>query len=341
MMRPAIALLLGDPAGIGPEIAVKLLAEGDVLRSADVLILTDPVMLAAGERVAGAKVAHRLCRSLSEVAFEAGRPTLLAADLLQGEAPVPGKATLASGRAALLAIETAVAAARLGLVQGIVFAPLNKQAMKLAGLAHEDELRLMQALFEVDGFTSEFNITGDLWTSRVTSHIPLREVADTLTVEGVCDAIAIVHHSLRAAGIERPRIGVAALNPHAGDGGNCGREEITTIAPAVERMRGTGVDARGPFPADTIFVAARAGEYDAIVSMYHDQGQIAMKLLGFEGGVTLHGGLPVPVATCASGTAYDIAGRGVARFEGLKNAFALAAKMARATRAGKELISPA
>jgi 4-hydroxythreonine-4-phosphate dehydrogenase len=340
VIRPAIALLLGDPAGIGPEIAVRLLAEGEVLRGANILVLTDPATFAVGERVAGAKVPYRLCSSLAEVAFEAEQPTLLAADLLKGEPVIQGKPTRASGRAALRAIEAAVDAARRGVVQGIVFAPLNKQAMKLAGLAYEDELRLMQVLFGVDGFTSEFNITGELWTSRVTSHIPLREVADALTVEGVCAAVAIVHRSLRAAGIQRPRIGVAALNPHAGDGGNCGREEITTIAPAVEKMRGAGVDAHGPFPADTIFVAARAGQYDAIVSMYHDQGQIAMKLLGFERGVTLHGGLPVPVATCASGTAYDIAGRGVARFDGLKNAFALAAKMAAATSASSTLISP-
>src|SRR5207302_691242 len=110
----------------------------------------------------------------------------------------------------------------------------------------------------VKGFVCEFNVTGELWTSRVTSHIPLREVAGALTLEGVCDAIAIVDKSLRAAGIGRPRIGVAALNPHAGDGGNCGREEIDIIAPAVERMRGRGIEALGPFPADTIFVAARA-----------------------------------------------------------------------------------
>ena len=201
-------------------------------------------------------------------------------------------------------------------MQGIVFAPLNKHALRLAGMTHEDELRWMAERLGVDGFTSEFNITGDLWTSRVTSHVPLREVADAITGAGVIDAVRIVQRYLVAAGIAAPRIAVAALNPHAGDGGSLGREEIDVIAPAIESVRREGIDARGPLPSDTVFVAAKRGDYDAVVSMYHDQGQIAMKLMGFDRGVTLHGGLPVPVATCASGTAFDIVGRGIANVEG-------------------------
>ena len=142
----------------------------------------------------------------------------------------------------------------------------------------------------------------------MTSHIPLRDVADAITIDGVVEAVRIVDGNLRAAGNAAPRIAVAGLNPHAGDGGSLGREEIDVIAPAVARAQAEGIDARGPLPSDTIFVAARRGDFDAVVSMYHDQGQIAMKLMGFDSGVTLHGGLPVPVATCASGTAFDIVG---------------------------------
>jgi hypothetical protein len=130
------------------------------------------------------------------------------------------------------------------------------------------------------------------------------------------------------ATVASPRIAVAALNPHAGDGGSLGREEIDVIAPAVEAVRREGIDARGPLPSDTVFVAAKRGDFDAVVSMYHDQGQIAMKLMGFDRGVTLHGGLPVPVATCASGTAFDIVGRGIANVEGLQAAFDLVARIA-------------
>jgi len=307
-----IALLLGDPAGVGPEVAAKLLADAGAMRLAEVLVIGDPAVLEAGERAAGIGLSPRPALRKIEV---------------NGKVEL-GRASAAGGRAALAALDAAVDAAKRGEVQGIVFAPLNKQAMKLAGLKHEDELRYMQERFDARGFVSEFNITAKLWTSRVTSHIPLHDVGNALTVQGVCDAIEILDRSLRAAGTERPRIGVAGLNPHAGDGGKCGREEIDIIAPAIERMRAQGVEATGPHSADTVFIAARDGRYDAVVTMYHDQGQIAMKLLGFEHGVTLHGGLPVPVATCASGTAYDIAGRGIARYEGLKRAFELTAAMA-------------
>jgi len=325
--RPRLAVLLGDPNGIGPEIAVKLLARGDTLAQADVAVYADPAMLAAGERIVGTRVEmHRGAPGSLE--FRPGQPTLAALNLIDAGAITPGQATPAGGRAALVALETAAKAARRGDIDGIVFAPLNKHAMRLAGLTQEDELRYLQQIFGVTDFVSEFNITGSLWTSRVTSHIPLRDVADAVTGDGVIAAVRIADRYLKGAGIAMPRIAVAGLNPHAGDGGSIGREEIDVIAPAVERMRGEGIDARGPLSPDTVFLAARRGEFDAVVSMYHDQGQIAMKLMGFDNGVTLHGGLPVPVATCASGTAFDIVGRNVANGEGLVQAFSLAARIA-------------
>nr|MDQ6881988.1 4-hydroxythreonine-4-phosphate dehydrogenase PdxA [Pseudomonadota bacterium] len=146
--------------------------------------------------------------------------------------------------------------------------------------------------------------------------------------QGVCDAVHMLDAALRDAGLERPRIAVSGLNPHAGDAGSIGMEEIDIIAPAVVQLKARGIDAQGPFSPDTVFIAARRGDFDAVVSMYHDQGQIAMKLLGFEQGVTLHGGLPVPVATSASGSAFDIAGRGIATVEGLQHALDLCVRMA-------------
>ena len=325
--RPRLAVLLGDPNGIGPEIGVKLLARAATFANADVVVYTDPAILAAGERIAGASI-DPVRADPGALRFEIGRPTLAALSLIDAAAITPGRATREGGHAALAALDTAAAAAKRGDVDGIVFAPLNKHALRLAGLAHEDELRHLQATFGVHGFVSEFNITGALWTSRVTSHIPLREVADAITVAGVVDAVDIADRYLKASGIAKPRIAVAGLNPHAGDGGSIGREEIDVIAPAVERARGKGVDAQGPLSPDTLFLAARRGDFDAVVSMYHDQGQIAMKLMGFDSGVTLHGGLPVPVATCASGTAFDIVGRNVANSAGLEQAFDLAARIA-------------
>jgi 4-hydroxythreonine-4-phosphate dehydrogenase len=241
-----------------------------------------------------------------------------------------GQCTAAAGAAVLEALTAATGLAKDGMVDAILFAPMNKHSLRLAGMQEEDELRYMQKRFGVKDFVCEFNITGDLWTSRVTSHVPVREVADLITPQAVDDAVRIIDKALRRAGIARPRIAVSGLNPHAGDGGSIGMEEIEVISPAVEKLKREGIDASGPWSPDTVFIAARRGDFDAVVSMYHDQGQIAMKLMGFERGVTLHGGLPVPVATSASGSAFDIAGKNVAGIEGLQAAFDLCVRMASA-----------
>ncbi|HSV55183.1 MAG TPA: 4-hydroxythreonine-4-phosphate dehydrogenase PdxA [Burkholderiaceae bacterium] len=326
--RPRIALLLGDPSGIGPEMALKLLARARNCDAADVLLIADPLALASGQQIAQLAPDVLPVRSLDDLKFAPGRVSLLAQDWLGGVAPVLGESNAASGRASFEALALAVEAARRGLVDGIVFAPLNKHSLRLGGMTHEDELRYMQERFGVGGFVCEFNLTQDLWTSRVTSHIPLKDVARHITGQGVCDAVDILHTALRRAGIAQPRIAVSGLNPHAGDSGSIGMEEIDIIAPAVRELQAQGLDARGPFSPDTVFIGARRGDFDAVVSMYHDQGQIAMKLMGFEQGVTLHGGLPVPVATSASGSAFDIAGKGVANCEGLQQAFDLCVRMA-------------
>lgn len=302
--KPRIAVLLGDPGGIGPEMAVKLLARQRNLDAARVLLIADPVVLAAGERAAGMKLDPLRIDGFDDLRFEDGRPTLLQHDWMGGREPVLGESNEASGRASFEALELATAAVQRGQAEGILFAPLNKHSLRLGGLVHEDELRYMQERFAVTGFVCEFNLTGSLWTSRVTSHIPLKEVASHITVEGVSDAVKIIASALRRAGVAQPRIAVTGLNPHAGDGGSIGMEEIEIIAPAIERLRAEGYDARGPFSPDTVFIGARRGDVDAVVSMYHDQGQIAMKLMGFEQGVTLHGGLPVPVATSEIGRAH-------------------------------------
>ncbi len=168
--------------------------------------------------------------------------------------------------------------------------------------------------------------------ARVTSHVPLKDVAELITETGILDAIDLIDGELKRAGNPAPRIGVAGLNPHAGDGGNFGREEIDVIAPAVERAKMEGYAVAGPYPADTIFVRAKKGEFDAVVTMYHDQGQIAMKLMGFGRGVTVQGGLPVPVTTPAHGTAYDIVGKGIAEIESTRQAFLIACRIGESLR---------
>jgi 4-hydroxythreonine-4-phosphate dehydrogenase len=317
--RLRIAFFAGDPNGVGPELVAKLLSSAEPAKRAAVRLIGDRDVLAQAERLTGAMIRP-------DIAFES-------LPGLGQEARTPGAVHPAAGAWMLAGLARCAALARAGEADAIVFAPLNKQALKLGGLKHPDEQHLLAELLEARGYTVEFNVIDRLWTSRVTSHIPLRDVAATITADRVADAVRVIDRGLRQGGIERPRIGVAGLNPHAGEGGTLGREEIETIAPGIAHAQADGIDARGPFPADTIFVAARRGDFDAVVTMYHDQGQIAMKLMGFDRGVTVLGGLPVPVTTCAHGTAYDIVGRGVANPLPLTNAFALAAEMAARARA--------
>jgi len=199
--KPRIAVLLGDPSGIGPEMAVKLLARQRNLDAARVLLIADPAVLASGERIAGERLNPLRVDSLDAVRFEDGRPTLLARDWMEGREPVLGESNEHSGRASFEALELATLAVRRGQAEGILFAPLNKHSLRLGGLVHEDELRYMQERFAVEGFVCEFNLTGSLWTSRVTSHIPLKDVASHITVQGVSDAVKIIANALQRAGV--------------------------------------------------------------------------------------------------------------------------------------------
>jgi len=300
--KPRIGLLAGDPTGIGPEIAAKLLAEPETHESADIVVIGDPTVFPADQKLPILEVplaAHPLFAHVSKEA---------------------GAFTLATLKRAAEAIKT-------GDIDGLVYAPLNKQAMKLAGLFQEDEMHYLAYELAFDGLCSEINVAANLWTTRVTSHVPLREVADLIDEPGVYNAIALLDRIMRASRETPPRIAVAGLNPHAGEGGLLGYEEIRIIGPAVARAKGDGIDVSGPYPADTLFIAARRGDFDAVVTMYHDQGQIAMKLMGFEKGVTLHGGLPKPIATPAHGTAFDIAGKGIANAGPIREAFRLVLRL--------------
>jgi 4-hydroxythreonine-4-phosphate dehydrogenase len=319
-LRPRVAFFAGDPNGIGPELVVRLLHKPEASEGAAVRLIGDRAVLAGAERLVGAMIRP-------DIAFEA----------LPGcgdDARTPGKVNAAAGAWMLAGLKRCAALARAGEADAIVFAPLNKRALKLGGLTHPDEQHLLAELLEARGYTVEFNVIDRLWTSRVTSHMPLKDVAAAITSERVADAVRVIDRGLRRGGVARPRIGVAGLNPHAGEGGTLGREEADAIGPGIARAQAEGIDARGPFPADTIFVAAQRGDFDAVVTMYHDQGQIAMKLLGFDRGVTVLGGLPIPVTTCAHGTAYDIVGRNAANPVPLANAFALAIRMVRGANTG-------
>jgi 4-hydroxythreonine-4-phosphate dehydrogenase len=327
-MTPRLALVLGDPAGIGPEIMARLLAERANRDKAALLLVADPEELAEGMRIAGVEVP--LARVNDPAALAPGRVAL---HEVRCRAAIPrGRPSAEGGAHAMDTLRECLALAQAGTVDGICFAPLNKSALHMAGMGHPDELHWFAEVLGHKGPHSEFNVLDGLWTCRVTSHVALREVAGLVTPEKVIGAVALIRDALIQAGVAEPRIAVCGLNPHNGDNGAFGREEIEVIGPALEEARRRGLSCEGPYPADTIFLRAQprgdgTRDVDAIVTMYHDQGQIAMKLMGFWRGVTVAGGLPVPIATCAHGTGFDIRGKGAARVGALQAAFDLACAM--------------
>ena len=327
MKTPTIALFTGDPAGIGPELVAKVLSTPGALPPARIVVITQKVGLEAAAGDVGAAL------DLPAVTADAARGNGAGIVRLQwngwaAPAFARGQANADNGGFMLDALRVALDLWRSGQVDAVSFAPLNKAALRAGGMTEEDELRWFAQELDHRGVCGEFNVLETLWTSRVTSHVALREVADLLSAEKVAEAIGMLDAALRRAGIANPRVGVCGLNPHNGDNGSYGREEINVITPGVRLAASRGHGADGPYPADTIFVRAKNGAFDGIVTMYHDQGQIAMKLLGFERGVTVQGGLPMPITTPAHGTAYDIAGRGIANAGAMKNAFDLACRMA-------------
>ena len=326
-MKPNIALVIGDPAGVGPELVVKLLAD-EVASQANVYVIGSRAVLAGAMHETGVH------RDLPIVALsyigsrDLPSPVLVDWPGLNADGFERGQAKADNGKFMLDMLTLGARLTQQGATDALCFAPLNKGALRAGGMQQQDELRWFEDLLGCHGYTGELNVLDTLWTSRVTSHVALRDVSGLLTAEGVADAAKLITDSLLAAGKTEPRVAVCGLNPHNGDNGNYGNEESTVIEPGIALARSRGCAVDGPFPADTIFVRAKNGQYDGIVTMYHDQGQIAMKLMGFERGVTVQGGLPIPVTTPAHGTAYDIAGRGIANVGAMKNAFDLACRMA-------------
>ncbi len=329
-MRPMIALAMGDPAGIGAELAARLLVDPDIADVADILLIGDRRVLALGERHAGIEVDLQDLDGFSE----RGQALADLGHLDPADVEV-GESSEAGGDFALVNFRVALKMAAAGIANAVAFTPFNKHSMRLAEGDYVDEIGFIKRTIGAAKDGSEFNILEEVWNARVTSHIPLGEVAAHITPERIGKAIDLTIESLQAVGVERPRLAVAGLNPHAGDGGNFGREEIEVIEPAVRAAADRQLAVEGPFSPDTVFLRAQAGLHDAVLTMYHDQGQIAMKLMGFDRGITLIGGYPFPITTPAHGTAFDIAGKGKANPGAAKRALLIGADMARRRFAGE------
>ena len=328
MRKPVIGLMLGDVTGIGPEISARLLASPAASEAANIVVVGDRRVLDLGIRNAGVKLGYRAVTSIDAARFPAEQLPVLDLGNIDPTQFKQGEPSAESGRLTGETLKFMIDLALAGKLDGICFAPLNKGAMFKGGWKFNDEHQMFANLTDHRGFFGEMNVIREFSTFRVTSHVALREAVTMVTPERITSAIRLADDTLRAAGHAQPRIGVAALNPHNGENGLFGDEEIRIIRPTVEKLRADGVNCTGPISSDVIFIKATRGEFDGVVMMYHDQGQIATKLLGFNKGVTVTAGLKTVFTTPAHGTAYDIVGQGKADPGAMEHAFTLAAKMA-------------
>lgn len=326
-VRSLVAVTMGDPAGVGPEVVTKALARDKVWDCCRPLIVGDARVLEKASALVDAPLTPRTIASVSHACFERAAPDVLDLHNVDLAALQPGMVSAACGRAAVEYVERAVELALAGEVDGIATGPINKAALQAADVPYVGHTELLAALTG-EGRVTTMLATPGLKVVHVTRHVPLRDVAGHITRERVLETIRLTDTGLRGMGVERPRLAVAALNPHGGDGGLLGREEIEVIGPAVEAARAEGIKAHGPIPADSVFFRAIGGEFDAVVAMYHDQGHIPIKTHGFERSVTVTLGLPIVRTSVDHGTAFDIAWQGRASEESMVEAILLAAEMA-------------
>ena len=328
MSKPVIGLMLGDVTGIGPEISARLLASGTASEIANVVVIGDKRVLDLGIKNAGVKLGYHTVASVDAIRWPSETLPMIDLGNIDPARFQQGVASAESGRLTGDTLKHMIDLALLRKIDGICFAPLNKGALHQGGWKFNDEHQMFAKLTGHAGCFGEMNVIREFSTFRVTSHVALREAVNLVTPERIENTIRLADETMRAAGHAKPRIGVAALNPHNGENGLFGDEEIRIIRPTVEKLRAAGVDCTGPISSDAIFIKARNGDFDGVVMMYHDQGQIATKLLGFNKGVTVTAGLKAVFTTPAHGTAYDIVGQGKADPGALEHAFTLAAKMA-------------
>ncbi|MBI2973697.1 MAG: 4-hydroxythreonine-4-phosphate dehydrogenase PdxA [Armatimonadetes bacterium] len=314
---PVIGITIGDPAGIGPEIVVRALAHEAVRASGSAVVIGDGWVLERAMNVTGTRLE-----------FGTGGHARLV-DLANVDHRLQwGKIQSTAGAAAGQFIERAVQDALAGRIDALATAPLNKEALWRAGYRHLGHTEMLADLTRTSDPLTMFQVRG-LRIFFLTRHLSLREALDQIRREKIAAILPRIDAELHRLGIERPRVAVAALNPHAGEGGALGREDLEEIAPAVADARSRGLTVDGPVPADAVFAQALDGRYDAVLSLYHDQGHIAAKTLDFHGAVSVTLGLPFVRTSVDHGTAFDIAGKGLARADSMIAAILAAGDLVR------------
>jgi len=334
--RPLIAVTMGDPAGIGPEVVCRALSEADLTAEARLLVIGSRLVLTQRAERFGIPVELPTVSNPGQL--EGGGPdaALLEPAGVELAQLQLGKASAVGGRLAMACIEEAIRLCLTGTVEAMVTGPINKQALLLSGSAFPGHTEMLASRTGSRKATMML-VGGGLRVALVTTHVALRRLPGLITAERILQTIEVTDRALKDwFGVAEPRIAVCALNPHAGDGGRFGNEDATTVAPAVTEAKKRGIDCTGPLPSDTLFYQVHQGCYDAAVALYHDQGLIPLKLLAFDSGVNVTLGLPIIRTSVDHGTAYDIVEEGVASPTSMIEAVKLAAEFARRERARME-----
>ncbi|TPQ23550.1 4-hydroxythreonine-4-phosphate dehydrogenase PdxA [Streptomyces sporangiiformans] len=299
---------MGDPCGIGPEITLKACA--DSRRTVPVVVIGDMGVLARTDRVAGTGLTLRPISSVDQAEFAPGTVDVLAENGLPADLSW-GTLDARAGAASFQYVRRGIQLAMAHEIRALVTAPINKEALRMSGVPYPGHTEILADLSDTKDYAMMM-ATDELRTVLVTVHQSLRTAIDAITTARELDIIRLTHRTLQRSGLPTPRIAVAGLNPHAGENGLFGREDLDIITPAIQAAQSEGIQASGPWPADTVFMRARAGAFDAVVAQYHDQGLIPVKYLGIEHGVNITIGLPFVRTSVDHGTAFDIAGLGTA-----------------------------
>jgi 4-hydroxythreonine-4-phosphate dehydrogenase len=323
--RPVLAITMGDPAGVGPEVIAKALDRSEVWEVCRPLVVGDAHWMEEATRIVGTQQPVRVIQVPAEVGSGESLDVLDLANVDPAHLQ-RGQVSAEGGQAAAEYIQQAVHLALEGQTAAVVTAPINKEALHAAGVPYAGHTEMLAALCGV-GEVAMMLVADRLRVSHVSTHVSLRRAVERVSRERIGRVIGLTYAALRRMQLDAPRIAVAGLNPHASDGGLFGDEEMEIISPAVEAARAAGMDVTGPYPPDSVFLRASQGEFDAVIAMYHDQGHIPVKLLGFYEGVNVTLGLPIVRTSVDHGTAFDIVGTGRADERSLVAALRLAAQM--------------
>ncbi|MGH7409961.1 MAG: 4-hydroxythreonine-4-phosphate dehydrogenase PdxA [Candidatus Methylomirabilis sp.] len=328
LFRPLLGLTIGDPAGVGPEIVAKAVIQEEVRAACRPLVIGEVGILRRATRLCRLDLSVRTVASPAESTGDPGILEVLDLKNIDAASCPPGVLSPQCGRAAVEYLYKAIDLAMAGELHGIVTAPLNKEAMVQAGFKYAGHTELLAERTGAKEYAMML-VVGRMRVIHVSTHTSLRSACEKVKKARILTVIRLAHRALHDLGSRKKRIAVAGLNPHAGEAGLFGREEVDEIAPAVAAAKAEGIGVSGPHSPDTLFHRLRLGEFDAVVAMYHDQGHIPLKLLGFDRGVNVTVGLPIIRTSVDHGTAFDIAGTGTANPRSMVEAILLAAKLAR------------